>query len=218
MAGRDLGRRNLTTYPFNLVYRPARYSLSVTVAPAEEPVTAAELKAQIRETGSDEDTLIGDLITAARQMVEMRTRRALITQTRLLKMDRFPTSDAQVFELPGGVISSISSITYQDASDSTQAWASSNYETDFGTDGGTGRVGLALDKSWPDVRTNTLGVSVTYVCGYGAAAAVPESLKLAIKMIAADLFDRRHAATIEDYSMNEMVSAVLSQYVVHRVA
>lgn len=53
--------------------------LVIVTPPAAEPVSVAEAHARI--DASDEDTLIGSLITAARELVETETARRLITQT-----------------------------------------------------------------------------------------------------------------------------------------
>jgi uncharacterized phiE125 gp8 family phage protein len=66
-----------------------------TAAPALEPVTLAEAKAHLRVTDAAEDPLISRLITTAREIIEARTSRALITQGWSLWLDRFP---------PGGTV------------------------------------------------------------------------------------------------------------------
>lgn len=208
----------MATYPLDLVYRPERWSLKVTTAPTTEPVTVAELREHGRFDDADTDAYVTSLGTAARRWVENRTNRALITQTRTLKIDRFPSGDGQVIELPGGVVQSVSSVSYQDTGDATQTWASSNYELDLNTDGGTARLGLADGKDWPDVRDDTLAVTIVYIAGYGAAAAVPEDIKLAIKMIAADFYNRREAASVFDYSENMATKHLLAPYRVHRIS
>ena len=208
----------MATYPLDLIYRPARWSLKVTTEPASEPVTTAELREHGRFDDADTDTYVDSLGKAARRWVESSTNRALITQTRTLTADRFPAGDGQVIELPGGVVQSVSSVSYQDTTDSMQAWASSNYELDLSTDGGTARLGLAYNKDWPDVRDDTLAVTIVYVAGYGGASAVPEDIKLAIKMIAADFYDRRAAQDEMAYSENMAVRNLLSPYRIHRIA
>src|SRR3954471_23227089 len=64
--------------------------LKQTVAPAIEPVTLQEAKDFARVDGLEDDGLIASLIVTARQLAELATRRALITQTWVLKADAFP--------------------------------------------------------------------------------------------------------------------------------
>ena len=67
----------------------------VTTGPASEPISTAEAKTQLRIDGSSEDTLIGEYIKAARGLLERQMRRAFITQTITLKLDKFPTDDGK---------------------------------------------------------------------------------------------------------------------------
>src|SRR5215468_3162368 len=53
----------------------------VTVAPAAEPVNASEVKRLLRIDFTDDDGDINDWIKAARQWIERKLGRALITQT-----------------------------------------------------------------------------------------------------------------------------------------
>lgn len=64
----------------------------ISVAPAAEPILLSEARAYlgIPEAFTDRDAEITRLIRAARMTVENRTARALITQTRILKLDVWP--------------------------------------------------------------------------------------------------------------------------------
>lgn len=70
-----------------------RYGLSLYSPPVQEPVTLAEAKTHLRVTYTDDDALIAELITAARQWFEEQTYRALVTQTWDLKLDELPRGD-----------------------------------------------------------------------------------------------------------------------------
>ncbi len=186
----------------------------VDTAPASEPVTLDEAKAFLRVDTSDDNTLITDLIVAAREAAEAYTRRAFITQTLKLWLDRFPircTSGYDVdgfFELPISAVvnsadfiylprqplASVSSIvTY--ASDGTSSTLSTNV---YGTDTAGGRVYLKEGQSWPANLRDTAAIVITYVAGYGAASAVPSSIKTAIKMHVAAMYDGRGGCAMPD--------------------
>ncbi len=92
---------------------PGWWRVDTTIPPAIEPVTLAEAKAWARVEYPDEDSLILDLIQACRERVEADLKRALITQTKTIFFQGFPTSggyfNPQIramgpnpFWLPGG--------------------------------------------------------------------------------------------------------------------
>lgn len=177
-----------------LVYKPARWSLS-KAAPSLEPVPLDVAKAHLRTTAADDDALIAGYVATARELVEEMTNRALMAQTWTLKIDRFPVSSSQVLELPGGRVLSVTSIKYLDGDGVEQTWASSNYSVDTAHE--PGRVGLAYSASWPSHRDWDLPITVVYSVGYGADPAdVPESLRTAVQMIAAELYENREESVI----------------------
>lgn len=164
-------------------------SYSVTVAPAAEPVSAAEAKAHLRIADTESDSLITSLIAAARQRVEEFTRRALVTQTRTAVWDCPPGGDELC--LPGAPLASVTSVKQYAPGGSATTVDAADYTVD--TVGEPGRVVLESGSYWPlqwaggNRRANAL--EVVYVCGYGNAAAVPEWAKHAIKEIVRARFD-----------------------------
>lgn len=180
--------------PVPRIFRPQRRSL-VEGAPAREPVGLEVMKAHSAIEAAESDALIGGYIATAREMVEEMANRALITQTRIYKIDRFPPAAEQLIELPGGTLQSVTSIQYVDENGATQTWGPSNYTVDTGH--APGRVGLAYQVSWPTVRPWDLPVTISYAVGYGDYPAdVPEALRTAIQMIAAELFERREEGIV----------------------
>ena len=71
---------------------------------------------------------------------------------------------------------SISSVTYLDADGATQTVAGSVYTLDNADEHGRAWVLLQDGEEWPDVGDYGNAVTVTFVAGYGAAAAVPAAL------------------------------------------
>jgi uncharacterized phiE125 gp8 family phage protein len=163
--------------------------LKIQTEPASEPITTTEVKSQSRIDGTDEDTLLARLITVARVDVEKITGRTLITQTWDAYYDSFPSGGAPIY-LPNPPLQSISSITYVDNAGSTQTWSASNYAVDINSD--IGRVYPAFDQSYPTVRNQRNAVTVRFVSGYGSSTTnVPETIRHAILLIVAELFERR---------------------------
>jgi len=155
-------------------------------APAEEPVTLAEVKSHIREDGSSEDTLLTKLITSARRIAEEYTRRAFVTQTWDLYLDTFPPDYIWV---PRPPLQSVPGIVYYDANNVETTWSVSEYQVD--TKREPGRIAPKANYVWPATYNEMNAVTVTFVCGYGGAGDVPEDIKHAILQICGHLFSNR---------------------------
>src|SRR5262245_11776241 len=104
-------------------------ALSLVTAPTDsmEAVTLEEAKKQCRQEGtSDDDAFIqGVLIPAALDRAEVATQRQILTATWDLKLNGFPCGS--VIELPRPNLVTVTSVSYVDASGTTQTWAASNY-------------------------------------------------------------------------------------------
>lgn len=170
------------------------YSAIVT-QPASEVVTVAEMKAHLRIDSDDEDTLIGDYITAATDMVDAEfgeIGKALITQTWALVLPAFPASGR--FDLPVSPVQSITSVTYYDGDNAGQTLTASAYRLTALPD--RARVDLVNGYSWPATYDRADAVTVTYVAGYGDASTdIPEGIRQAIRMMAAHFYENREAVT-----------------------
>lgn len=170
------------------------HPLSVLVtAPSVEPLTLTEAKLYLRVDQSTEDNLISGMVVAARQWVETYTRRALVTQTWDFRYESFMDT-RQPLILPKAPLQIVTSITYLDEDGVSQTLASSNYSvrTLSGATAGRGYIELNDDVSLPSLYTDALApVTVRAVCGYGAAAAVPDGIKMAIYLMLGDLYEQR---------------------------
>ena len=172
--------------PVNNLTNEKPWSLTETVAPVAEPVTTAEAKLHLRVDHGDEDAYIDTLVATARQHIELVTRRAMVDTTFTLKMDAFPTE----IRPPRSPLSSVSSITYVDTDGDTQTLSASVYSVD--TDTEPGRISLAFNQSWPDIREQNNAVVVTFVAGYGSAATnVPAALRETVKLLTAHYYEFR---------------------------
>ena len=97
------------------------FGLKELIAPAVEPVTTAEAKSYMRVDTTDDDTLIGGLITAVRQHVESVTRRVFTAAVWQFTLDEFPSS-REAIVLPKSPLFYIKQISYVDTSGVTQTW------------------------------------------------------------------------------------------------
>lgn len=146
----------------------------------------AGLGAGVPTTNTTEDPTLNALIAVARQAVEVEMERALITQTWDWFKDAFPSGD---FEVPKPPLGSVTSIKYRDTNGDEQTWASANYNVD--TDSAPGRIEAAYGVSYPSTRAMNNAVTVRFVAGYGDAGDVPESIKQAMLILIAHLYEKR---------------------------
>lgn len=156
--------------------------LTVTTAPAVEPISVAELKTHLKIIGTDEDADLATYILMAREQAEIFCRRAIITQGLTLRLAKFPNI-AQI-ELPRPPLASVTSLKYYNLSNVlTTVSAQTIYEVI--NDDLVGSIVLRDGQSWPtDVFIRTDAVEIIYSAGYGVAAAVPASLKMGIRKLA----------------------------------
>lgn len=182
----------------------------LSVAPTEEPVTLAELKAMVRVDGTDEDTLITSMGMAARGYIEQMTGTGLITQTRALKCSAW----SDLGSLPVGPAQSVSSVKYLDTDGAEQTLSTSVYEVV--TSGRRALIRLKASQSWPPTFTSADAIRIEAVIGYGLAAAVPEDIKHAIKLTVAQWFDIRGDTVAErsvtPTSVPNGVAALIANY------
>lgn len=164
---------------------PAGYGLTVTTAPAAEPVSPADAKTHLRVEHAADDALIARLVAAARRLTEAYTGRRWVSQTVTVTYPDFPRAGAgggawgQAVRLPVEPVRSVSSVSYTDTAGTLQTLAASAYQTAL--DRSPPLVAPARNTVWPAADAGTLAaVRVAVVAGYGGAADVPEDAKAAV--------------------------------------
>jgi uncharacterized phiE125 gp8 family phage protein len=176
-----------------------------TVPPAITPVSLAEVKGHLRVDHTDDDVMIGSLITAAVNHFDGWAGilgRCLVEQT--WRQD-FPCF-SDCLRLPLAPVLSIESVTYFDGSNVSQTLAASVYGLFSNARGAY--LGLKPDQSWPGSYLRRDAVSVTFKAGYAttpaaggvpAQSTVPDPVKLAIIMHVKANYDPIEAGDQESY-------------------
>lgn len=152
--------------------------LERVTAPVEEPVTLDEAKLYLRVDTTKDDTLIGDLIVAARMVAEGWLRRSLISQSWKMAFDG---GIAGSVGLAMGPVSAITGVTVvnQDGGSRT-------------LDGGSYWLNAARSALVTGGAVMGFRVEVTYVAGYGADTdAVPRPIKQGMLSHIGAMYDHR---------------------------
>lgn len=173
-------------------------ALKLITPPASEPVDATYCKLHMRQSDTSLDTLIGYYITAARMDAELYSNRAMITQTWELILDDLFNG---WIELPRPPLVSVTSITLNTDSGSSQAMDLADFVIDTASE--PGRICLKEDEYWPNVELQELGgVTIRYVAGYTSASAIPANERLAVAVGVAHLFDNPAGGQYPDLFYN----------------
>lgn len=143
---------------------------------AQEPVTVEEARRQcgIADGIDYHDETLKILIPAAREQVENDTGIVCYTGTFTKKFHDW--NDLDLSDLRP--ITSITSIAYLDTDGASQTLATSVYQLE--TANVKQFVRLKYNQSWPSLRGDINGITITYVAGYATVAAVPKVVKQAV--------------------------------------
>ncbi len=152
-------------------------SLERAIAPASEPITLAEAKLYLRVDSSNEDSLIIDLIVAARMSAESWLKSSLITQTWKLVYNDY-LDDAVVLPMPP--IVSVTSVVVVNRDATTQTISASNYY-----------LNAAKNMLLFDNYVSGFSIEITYNTGYGTASQIPQPIKYGMLAHIAAMYDER---------------------------
>ena len=185
-------------------------------------VAACEFSSEVivNAATTPEDSLVTDIITASREWVEGYLRRQIMPATWDLYLQDWPGSFNQGRErnrafyngynnhnynlqalaiiLPFGNLISVDSFKYKDCNGTETALVEN---TDYIVQKNGefyGKLILPYGRLWPvTVLYPSNPITITFTCGWATAADVPRSIKSAIKMICADLYQNREAQILE---------------------
>lgn len=148
------------------------------------------MRAFLRIDDTEEDSVIAALVAGAVASLDGRDGllgRAIVTQT--WRLDCAGPDQSGVIPLRLGGVSAITSVTTLINGAST-AWSGYRLQEDA-----QGSYVEPQDtSSWPSYDVREDAFSVTFTAGYGAASAVPESVKHAVKVLAAHRYHNRESA------------------------
>lgn len=171
--------------------------INYTVQPTENAVTLNELKLHLRVDHAYEDVLIDSLNKAAERYVENVLWRQLVTATVQYYLDWREWLHAVregVIRLPLPPVQSVTAVNYLDQAGAQQTLLNTLYHTD--TFDAPAKITRVDGVTWPEVDERPNTVWVTMVCGYGDKEDVPETIKTAIKLLAAHWFVHRESVVV----------------------
>ena len=156
--------------------------LTLITPPAVLPVSLDELKLHARVDTDDFDEDLSFKLAAAVRHVEEITRRALITQTWLVTLPRFPYGGHAIV-LPKGSAQAVNEISYLDQAGERQTLDEDDYV--LSTANEPALIVPPYLSTWPDARVFLESVQIGFDCGFGDAAAdVPPDLRHAVLLFA----------------------------------
>ena len=156
----------------------------VLAGPAVEPVTLADAKSFLRLDGTDEDEVVGALVTAARLTVEARGRLALLRQTWRLRFAGWPS--CRTVRVPVGPVEAVVAARLVSSAGTATVLPAGACRLH---PGGDRLLLVAADAPEPEAGGR---IEVDLLCGYGTdPSAVPEPLRLAIRLLVANWFEHR---------------------------
>jgi uncharacterized phiE125 gp8 family phage protein len=174
--------------------------------PAGEPLSLADAKNYLRVQHDADDTLIASMISAARMQVESRTRRALMTQTWRVVLDRWPSSGT--IASPVSPLREVIAARVRDEAGEPQ-----ELDTDIfisNTASSPGLVAFDTGRVIHPVQ-DVAGIEIDIEAGYGAASDVPAPLVQAIRLLLARAYEYRGQGERDD-AMPEGIAGLLAPY------
>jgi len=174
--------------------------------PASEPLSLSDAKTYLRVDHEHEDALIAAMMAAARIQVEARTRRALITQSWRIVLDRWPPSG--VIAAPVSPLRRVLAARLRDP-----AGESLPLDADIfiaNTASSPGMIAFDAGRVIHPAKPFA-GIEIDIEAGYGEAADVPAPLLQAIRLLLARAYEYRGSEK-NDGAMPEGIVALLAPY------
>ena len=184
----------------------------VIIEPAVEPVTLTELKASLKITNTQQDTLLTQYIVDAREMVERFTSRKLISQSLSshgvpscsreeeihegyrMGVEQYTYGDPSFLEFDWGPAQNVISVETINTSNDASNYSSTNFYLDNFDEDLLPRIVFNDAAIIPTNLRRKDSWRVTWIAGYGDAGSdVPSDIRRAIIMLAGYLWGNRGA-------------------------
>lgn len=217
-------------------------ALTLVTAPAQEPLALASAKSYlgIDESDTTNDTLVGDINSAARRFCEEFTKLSFVTQTWDLWLDGIPnpggraskdpwwdgvrsepisfaTGGYPAIEIPKAPLQSVTFLKYYDTSDTQQTFDLAATVTD--PDSKPGRLILKTGSTWPVDLRSLRSINIRFVAGFGDdGTSLPESIMQAIRIMVSHYYENREALVEGRLGKTPLsVETLLEPFIVRRI-
>lgn len=206
----------------------------LTSAPAAEPVSVDEMRAQLLIDGTADDALLAGYITEARQEIEDTFSIAMVEQSWRIVLDNWPNGSGQWWDgTREGAVSEIyanGATAWVEAPrwplvtiDAVSVFSESGVETavtvadtfDVDVYRQPGRMALKRGQTWPIAMRAVNAIQIDYTAGF---ASVPAPIKRAIKAMVAHMYSHRgDGCTATDAMTDSGAAAIMAKYKVARL-
>lgn len=179
--------------------------LTLTTVPTAEPLALQEVKEYLRVDDSTDERIVRPFIESARKIAEEHIGRALMSQTFTLFIDAFNEVENPLWEgtrtgpylnyyknyvvLPKPPVTSVTSVSTFNDSDTEATFASSKYYVDTARE--PARIVLRQGETFPVALRVANAIKVVYVAGYTSAYLVPEPIRMGMLQHIAYMYEHR---------------------------
>lgn len=188
--------------------------LEISAQSTQTIIDLSEAKEFLRlpTTTEDENSVILMLISAAIDIAERVTWRSIVHRTYKLYLDEFKT----VIDIPKPQFVSLESFKCI-VSGATELSAVSSGVYELQRFGETAQIWLKRGSTWPSIEPLKGAVCVEFKAGYEDASTIPATLKVAILMILAELYENRQlSSNVQGYQLTNLINLVISPYRVNK--
>ena len=204
--------------------------LTITTEPTQEPVTLQEVKEYLRIEDNTDERLLRPFIETARRFAEEHMGRTLMQTTYTMFVDAYDEMADPLWEgvktgpylnyyknyviLPRPPVTSVTSVSTFDDSDTETTMASSKYYVDSARE--PARVVLRQGETFPTALRVANAIKVVYVAGYSSQYSIPEPIRMGILQHIAYMYEHRGDMYEASAPIPPLLKSLYAPYVVHK--